>query len=44
MKSLDASYKDDIITLDGMLQSKYKETIHMETGSYLNTEYLGIYI
>ena len=44
IKSLDASYKDDIITLDGMLQSKYKETIHMETGSYLNTEYLGIYL
>ena len=44
MKSLDASYKDDIITLDGKLQSKYKETIHMETGSYLNTEYLGIYL
>ena len=44
MKSLDASYKDDIITLDGKLQSKYNETIHMETGSYLNTEYLGIYL
>ena len=44
MKSLDASYKDDIITLDGSLQSKYNETIQMETGSYLNTEYLGIYL
>ena len=44
MKSLDASYKDDIINLDGLLQSKYHETIHMETGSYLNTEYLGIYL
>ena len=44
MKSLDASYKDDIITTGGLLQEKYKTTIHMQTGAYLNTEYLGIYL
>lgn len=44
MKSLDASYKDDIITRDGKLKSKYQQTIFMEIGPYLNTEYLGIYL
>ena len=44
IKSLDASYKDDIITLNGTLQPKYNQTIQMETGPYLNTEYLGIYL
>ena len=42
MKSLDASYKDDIITRDGKLKSKYHQTISMVIGPYLNTEYLGI--
>ena len=44
MKSLDASYKDDIITRNGKLKSKYHQTIFMEIGPYLNTEYLGIYL
>ena len=44
MKSLDASYKDDIITTEGKLQPKYKHLVHMETGAYLNTEYLGVYL
>jgi len=44
MKSLDASYKDDIITTKGTLKTKYKDQIRMEKGSYLNTEYLGIYL
>jgi peptide/nickel transport system substrate-binding protein len=44
MKSLDASYKDDIITTEGKLQEKYKNEIDMQTGAYLNTEYLGIYL
>ncbi|WP_237267411.1 ABC transporter substrate-binding protein [Tenacibaculum todarodis] len=44
MKSLDASYKDDILNTDGTLKEKYASSIFMETGSYLNTEYLGIYL
>lgn len=44
MKSLDASYKDDIITTEGKLQPKYKHLVHMKTGAYLNTEYLGVYL
>ena len=44
IKSLDASYKDDIITTQGKLQEKYRHKIKMQTGAYLNTEYLGIYL
>ena len=44
MKSLDASYKDDVISVDGTLQPKYNHLIRMQTGPYLNTEYLGIYL
>ena len=44
MKSLDASYKDDILNSNGKLQEKYSEKIKMLTGPYLNTEYLGIYL
>lgn len=44
MKSLDASYKDDILTTEGVLQPKYQSAIKMQTGAYLNTEYLGIYM
>ncbi len=44
MKSLDASYKDDIITTEGKLQKKYEGDITMQTGAYLNTEYLGIFL
>ena len=44
MKSLDASYKDDIITTEGKLQEKYQDEVNMQTGAYLNTEYLGIFL
>lgn len=44
MKSLDASYKDDIITTEGKLREKYAASVNMKTGAYLNTEYLGIFI
>lgn len=43
MKSLDASYKDDILNTNGTLKEKYTDKIVMQTGAYLNTEYLGIY-
>ena len=41
MNSLDASYKDEILTLDGQLKAKYADRIHMSSTPYLNTEYLG---
>ncbi len=44
MKSLDASYKDDILKTNGTLKEKYVDKIKMQTGPYLNTEYLGIYL
>ncbi|TDS64296.1 ABC transporter substrate-binding protein [Myroides indicus] len=42
ISGLDPSYKDDIITETGELKEKYLSKIKMITGSYLNTEYLGI--
>ena len=41
MNSLDASYKDEILTPDGRLKDKYAQRIQMESTPYLNTEYLG---
>lgn len=38
---LDPGYKDDILTQTGQLQDKYKSSVDMITGPYLNTEYLG---
>ena len=41
MNSLDASYKDEILTTTGQLKPKYASRIRMESTPYLNTEYLG---
>ena len=41
MNSLDASYKDEILTLDGQLKDKYADRIDMVSTPFLNTEYLG---
>ena len=43
INSLDASYKDELLTPTGALQSKYKERLNMLKGPYLNTEYIGFY-
>ena len=43
LNSLDSSYKDELLTPDGRLQSKYQDQIQMQLGPYLNTEYIGIY-
>ena len=44
MSSIDASYKDDLLTSDGQLTERYKDKINMVSGPYLNTEYLGVYL
>ncbi|NJX16236.1 ABC transporter substrate-binding protein [Tamlana crocina] len=44
LNSLDASYKDELLTADGKLRQKYAETVNMIRGPYLNTEYLGFYL
>ncbi len=41
LSGIDASFKDDILTIDGRLSNRYSEDLMMTTGAYLNTEYLG---
>ncbi len=43
LSSIDASYKDDLLTDVGSLRTKYQENINMQKSPYLNTEYLGFY-
>ena len=42
ISGLDASFKDDLLTPNGLMRPKYKGRFRMETAPYLNTEYLGI--
>lgn len=44
MASLDPSYKDELLTVDGRLQEKYKDDLVMIKAPYLNTEYLCFYL
>lgn len=44
MSSIDASYKDDLLTTDGQLKAHHKKDIDMLSSPYLNTEYLGVYL
>ena len=44
MSSIDASYKDDLLTTQGELKEHHKNNIHMISSPYLNTEYLGVYM
>ncbi len=44
LNSLDASYKDELLTTQGTLQPKYKEKVNIIVAPYLNTEYLGLYM
>ncbi|MBT6650935.1 MAG: ABC transporter substrate-binding protein, partial [Flavobacteriales bacterium] len=41
ISGIDASYKDEILTQTGELQTKYKDIVNLESQPYLNTEYLG---
>ncbi|MCQ2282006.1 MAG: ABC transporter substrate-binding protein [Bacteroidales bacterium] len=41
MNSLDASYKDELLTRTGQLRDKYASRIDMVSTPFLNTEYLG---
>lgn len=42
LSGLDASYKDDALRTDGKLKQRYEDQLSLITGSYLNTEYLGL--
>lgn len=44
LNSIDASYKDELLTLEGKLTERYAPKINMVSGPYLNTEYLGVYL
>ena len=44
LNSLDASYKDELLTPDGKLRDFYKEKFKIKKGPYLNSEYLGFYL
>ena len=44
VSGIDASYKDELLTNDGLLRSKYSFRINLTKQPYLNTEYLGILI
>lgn len=41
MNSIDAGYKDELLTRTGQLRKKYQSLINMHSRPYLNTEYLG---
>ncbi|MFZ4547617.1 MAG: ABC transporter substrate-binding protein, partial [Bacteroidales bacterium] len=44
ISGIDASYKDELLTNEGALRSKYSSVINLTKQPYLNTEYLGILI
>lgn len=44
VSGIDASYKDELLTKNGELRSKYASKINLTKQPYLNTEYLGILI
>ena len=44
LNSLDPSYKDELLTPKGALQSNYQDKINLQKGPYLNTEYIGLYL
>jgi peptide/nickel transport system substrate-binding protein len=44
VSGIDASYKDELLTKNGDLRSKYSSKINLTKQPYLNTEYLGILI
>ncbi len=44
LSSVDASYKDEILTPEGTLQPRYQQRFKLISEPFLNTEYLGIMV
>lgn len=44
LSGLDASYKDEILTREGVLAEKYRQRFVLQKADYLNTEYLAFNI
>lgn len=42
INGLDPSYKDELLTSNGDLKPKYKQTVSLKKHPFLNTEYLGL--
>ena len=41
ISGIEACYKDALLTKEGLLQEEFSDKILLQTGPYLNTEYLG---
>jgi peptide/nickel transport system substrate-binding protein len=44
MSGIDARYKDELLSREGSLRSKFQNKIYLERQPFLNTEYLGFYV
>ena len=44
INSIDSSFKDQLISIDGNLKEEHSEKIKLISGPYLNTEYIGFYL
>ena len=44
INSIDSSFKDEILTRDGVLKNKYEKSVNLLSGPYLNTEYIGFFL
>ena len=44
INSIDSSFKDEILTRDGVLKNKYEKSVNLHNGPYLNTEYIGFFL
>ncbi len=44
ISGLDPSYKDELVSITGELNTKYQEKLDLKKQSYLNTEYLCFYL
>ena len=44
MSGIDARYKDELLTRDGLLRDEYEDEIYLIREPYLNTEYLAFFL
>ena len=44
INSIDSSFKDQLISIDGNLKEEHSKKIKLISGPYLNTEYIGFYL
>jgi len=44
INSIDSSFKDQLLNVNGDLKKDYKTSINLSSGPYLNTEYIGFFL